>query len=347
VSIVLAVDGGNSKTDLALVRDDGSVLALVRGPLSSPHHVGVEGSLAVLDRLLREATAQAEFGGQDPVADVGELLLAGVDFPGEEEAFREAVEQRGWARRITVRNDTFAVLRAGSKRGWGIAVVCGAGINCVGVSPDGRHVRFPALGPISGDWGGGIDLGVSALGAAARGEDGRGPRTTLERTVPEYFSLGTPLELVEAIHTGRVAQRRLAELAPLVVAEAADDPVAAGLLDRLASEVVAFARATIARLDLDGEQVEVLLGGGLLQASDDRLHAAIEEGIRAVAPHASVRVADSSPIAGAALLGLDEVGADAAAQARLRSELAEAVDRLQQPRGAEAMMNASVEAGDG
>ena len=32
---VLAVDGGNSKTDLALVEADGSVLALVRGPLSS------------------------------------------------------------------------------------------------------------------------------------------------------------------------------------------------------------------------------------------------------------------------------------------------------------------------
>ena len=41
---VLAVDGGNSKTDLALVVADGSVLALVRGPLSSPHHLGVDGA---------------------------------------------------------------------------------------------------------------------------------------------------------------------------------------------------------------------------------------------------------------------------------------------------------------
>ena len=41
---VLAVDGGNSKTDLALVDADGSVLALVRGPLSSPHHLGIDGA---------------------------------------------------------------------------------------------------------------------------------------------------------------------------------------------------------------------------------------------------------------------------------------------------------------
>jgi N-acetylglucosamine kinase-like BadF-type ATPase len=39
--LVLAVDGGNSKTYLALLRDDGSLLALVRGALSSPHHLGV------------------------------------------------------------------------------------------------------------------------------------------------------------------------------------------------------------------------------------------------------------------------------------------------------------------
>ena len=31
----------------------------------------------------------------------------------------------------------------------------GAGINGVGVGPDGAVVRFPALGAVSGDWGGG------------------------------------------------------------------------------------------------------------------------------------------------------------------------------------------------
>ena len=74
---------------------------------------------------------------------------------------------------LGVGNDTLAVLRAGTERGWGVAVVCGAGINCVGVAPDGRSVRFPALGRITGDWGGGYDVGLEALYVAARGEDGR------------------------------------------------------------------------------------------------------------------------------------------------------------------------------
>jgi N-acetylglucosamine kinase-like BadF-type ATPase len=327
---VLAVDGGNSKTDLALVGHDGSVLAFVRGALSSPQHLGVEGCLAVLDGLLETALRDAGLAiAAGRVADVAALLMAGVDFPAEEEALREAVVERGWAPRVHVGNDTFAVLRAGTERGWGVAVTCGAGINCVGVAPDGRHARFPALGAITGDWGGGYDLGLTAVSAAARSEDGRGPRTSLERAVPAHFGLGTPSDLAEAIHAGRIEQRRVIELAPLVLAEAADDAVAAEIVQRLASEVVALARVALARLDLTNEPVEVLLGGGVLQDADGDLLAAIDAGLRESVPEATVRPTASPAIVGAALLGLDELGADREAQERLRRELGAAFSRLE------------------
>ena len=264
---VLAVDGGNSKTDVALVKADGSVLSLVRGPLSSPQHLGVDGALAGVERLLQEAVREAQVGEDSGrVAQVATFLLAGVDFPAEEDAVRIAVEQRGWTQSVHVGNDTFAVLRAGTERGWGVAVTCGAGINCVGVAPDGRHARFPALGAITGDWGGGYDLGLAAVSAAARSEDGRGPRTTLERAVPAHFGVTTPSELAEGIHTGRIDQRRVIELAPLVLAEAADDAVAAEIVRHLASEVVALARVALTRLELTREPVEVLLGGEIGRA---------------------------------------------------------------------------------
>ncbi|MFL5946679.1 MAG: N-acetylglucosamine kinase [Gaiellaceae bacterium] len=318
---VLAVDGGNSKTDLALVGADGSLLALVRGPLSSPHHLGVDGCIEVLAKLLAEALHEAQVddhGGKD--ADVATLLLAGVDFPEEEQAVRAAVEERGWARRVQVDNDTFAVLRAGTERGWGVAVTCGAGINCVGVSPDGRHARFPALGEITGDWGGGYDLGKSAVFAAARSEDGRGPRTSLEHAVPAHFGLEAPSQLARAIHFGQIAERRLIELAPMVLAEAADDAVAAEIVQRLAAEVVALARVALKRLGLSDEPAEVLLGGGVLQDADGALLAAIDSGLREYAPDVTVRPTASAAVVGAALLGLDELGAGPDAQRRLRNE---------------------------
>jgi N-acetylglucosamine kinase-like BadF-type ATPase len=323
--IVLAVDGGNSKTDLALAGADGALLALARGPLSSPHHIGLDGCLRVLGDLLDEARESAGLPGDAEIA-VGHVMVAGADLPHEEAALQAAATERGWARRTVVRNDTFAILRAGSDAGWGVAVVCGAGINCVGVAPDGREARFPALGAITGDWGGGYDVGMAAVAAAVRAEDGRGPATGLEVVVPAHFGLDTPAEVGVALHTGALSSRRVIELSPAVYAAAADGDTEAGLiLDRLADEVVAFARAAIVRLGLTDEPLEVLLGGGLMRAAGPELRAAIDAGLAAVGPAIGSRVVDDDPVTGAALLGLDDVGAGAEVHERLRRELRAAV----------------------
>jgi len=322
LSVVVAVDGGNSKTHVACVRDDGTVLGVVRGPGSSPHRLGVEGSLDVLQALIDDV------GGH---GDLAVLLLAAIDTPDEEAVYHAGAAARGWAPRTIVGNDTFAVLRAGSERGWGVAVTCGAGINCVGVAPDGRRIRFPSLGEISGDWGGGQDVGLAALWAAARSEDGRGPRTSLESLVPEHFGVATPAELARALHSGRVALRRLAELAPLTFAAADGDAVAGEIVDRLAAEVVAMARAALTRLDLTRDAIDVVLGGGLLQSGSARLLDGIEVGLSRVGPAIAVHVSSSPPVVGSALVGLDELGAGPEARARLRTELTEAVARLGTP----------------
>ena len=296
------------------------MLGYVRGPQASPDHLGVDGSLDELQRLVDAV------GGH---ADLAVLLLAGLDFPDEEEAYRARAEPRGWAARTILGNDTFAVLRAGSERGWGVAVTCGAGINCVGVSPDGRHVRFPSLGVISGDWGGGLDVGMAAVSAAARSEDGRGPRTSLERLVPAHFGLETPTELALALLRGQVATRDVGGLAPLVFEAAVGDAVAGEIVDRLAAEVVTMARAALTRLDLTEEPVDVVLGGGLLRSGNVRLLDGVRAGMCEVGPALSVHLSASPPVVGSALLGLDELGADAEAHERVRRELGEAVARIE------------------
>ncbi|HYA09705.1 MAG TPA: BadF/BadG/BcrA/BcrD ATPase family protein [Gaiellaceae bacterium] len=317
--LALAADGGNSKTDLALVREDGELLALVRGGGSSPHHLGVQRAFDVLDGLFDQAAAEA--GITAPV-DVARLFLAGVDFPVEVERATAEAENRRWARNTTVDNDTFAILRAGAEQRWGIAVVCGAGINCVGVAPDGRHARFPALGWLTGDFGGGQDLGTEAVSAAARSEDGRGPPTTLERAVPAHFGLATPTELAEAIHFGRIPSGRVVELAPVVLAEAADDPVAASIRDRLAAEVVTLVRVVLERLELAGEPVEIVLGGGLFQSREPGLLRAVSAGVAELAPRAVIRDVVLPPVFGAALAALDGLDASPGAYRRLRERAA-------------------------
>ena len=255
-------------------------------------------------------------------ADLAVLLIAGLDFPDEEDAYKAEAARRSWTTDIVVGNDTYAVLRAGTERGWGIAVTCGSGMNCVGVGPDGREVRFPSLGAVSGDMmDGAAEVGLAAASAAARSADGRGPKTELERLVPAHFGLATPVELARAVEAGTVPWRRLGELCPLVFDAAESDAVAADIVDRQAAEVVAFVRATAHRLDLGDEETEVVLGGSVLQSGNQRLLSGIEAGLDDLGLRLSVKVTRSRPIVGAVLVGLDRLGAERGAYERAREEL--------------------------
>ncbi|WP_328400517.1 ATPase [Streptomyces sp. NBC_00390] len=318
---VLAIDAGNSKTDVAFVGADGSVLATARGGGFQPPVVGVEAAFDALGSTVDEALARARDRGE-PVDEVGHVsaCLANADLPVEEEELTAALRGRGWGGTAEVRNDTFAILRAGVDEPRGVAVVCGAGINCVGMLPDGRTARFPAIGTISGDWGGGGGLAEEALWFAARAEDGRGEPTALRTALPAHFGLDSMYALIEALHRGRIPLTRKHELTPVLFAtSAAGDPVARSLVKRMADEVVAMSTVALARLQLLDEEVPVLLGGSVLAAR----HPELEDRIRALlavrAPKAVVDVVTAAPVLGAGLLGLDRVGATAGARARLRT----------------------------
>ncbi|MCG7205722.1 N-acetylglucosamine kinase [Streptomyces arenae] len=313
---VLAIDAGNSKTDVAVVAADGEVLATARAGGFRPPVVGVEQAVDEVAGAVGEAYAAA---GVTSVAHVS-ACLANADLPVEEEQLAAALAARGWGGSVTVRNDTFAILRAGVAEPRGVAVVCGAGINCVGMRPDGRTARFPAIGRISGDWGGGWGLAEEALWHAARAEDGRGEPTALARTLPAHFGLTSMYALIEALHLEHVGHGRRHELTPVLFATAAEgDPVARAVVDRLAQEVVTMATVALTRLELLEEETPVLLGGGVLTGGHPQLDDGVRELLAARAPKAVPRVVTARPVLGAALLGLDTTGAGPDAQERVRA----------------------------
>ncbi|MEU6987554.1 BadF/BadG/BcrA/BcrD ATPase family protein [Streptomyces sp. NPDC046324] len=312
----LAIDAGNSKTDVAIVGADGAVLGSARGGGFQPPVVGVEAALDVLAEAVGRAAAPTGLPLQFTHVSA---CLANADLPVEEAELKEGLEARGWSRSVRVHNDTFAVLRAGLDEPRGVAVVCGAGINCVGMLPDGRTARFPALGKISGDWGGGSGLAEEALWFAARAEDGRGEPTSLARELPAHFGLPTMYALIEALHLGRIAFERRHELTPVLFrTSAGGDAVARSLVRRLAEEVVALSTVALGRLGLLDEEAPVMLGGSVLAARHPELDGLIAELLAVKAPKAVVGVVTAPPVLGAALLALDEVAAAPEAAARLR-----------------------------
>ncbi|MGW5416608.1 N-acetylglucosamine kinase [Actinomadura geliboluensis] len=316
--VLVAVDGGNSKTDAAVLGAGGELLATARGGGFHPQAGGLDAALDVLDAVVAAALRDA---GARP-GDVAHLAayMANVDLPDEEERLEKLLLARGAAPGVTVGNDTFALLRTAATEGWGVAVVCGAGINCAGVAPDGRTARFPSLGDHTGDWGGGAALGRAALWHAIRGEDGRGPATALTAAVAAHFGVERALDVGLGIHLGEIAQGRLTGLAPVLLdAAEAGDAVAGRVAARLAEEVAVLGSVALRRLGLLDTPADVVLGGGVLAARRPPLMDAVAARYADLAPRARLLVPADPPLLGAALLALDHAGAPPSAHDTLRA----------------------------
>lgn len=322
---LLAFDGGNSKTDVLLVDFDGTVVARARSGPFAPHIIGAGAAVATVAPAVEHVLAIAGLTHVDVVAG----YLANADLPEEEAAIADAIASYGWAPRVEVRNDTFAMLRAGTDAAAGVAVVCGGGINCVGIASDGRHVRYPALGRATGDWGGGFAIGKEVLWHACRDEDGRGPATLLSDLAARHFGCSSAVEVATGMHLGTIDRDRMHELVPLLFAAVdAGDAVAAGIVQRQAEEIALLATTTIRRMDALDTPIDIVLGGGMLTSRHPALIEPVLDGIGAVAPGAVVSIVTDAPIVGSALLGLEHLdalvgrrGSGAARRERLRATL--------------------------
>jgi N-acetylglucosamine kinase-like BadF-type ATPase len=313
VNVVLGVDGGNTKTELVAASLDGEPLAYVRGGGSNSHGPGgAEGCVSVIAGLVERSRVDL------PVAHAA-FFLCGADIPSDIAALEDAVAARRWTARATIDNDTFALLRAGTDAADAIAVICGAGINCVGRNARGEIARYPALGWETGDWGGGEAVGREALFLAARAEDGRGEATELVDVVRSHFGLRSVAAVGEEVHYRRIREVRLGELAPAVVAAAElGDAIASGLVERLAGEVALLAWRALRDLELLDARAEVVLGGGMLRPGKGALHDAVLSRVRELLPRAIPVVAVDPPVLGATLAALDDAGAPPASGRRLR-----------------------------
>jgi N-acetylglucosamine kinase-like BadF-type ATPase len=273
VTLLLALDGGNSKTDAVLFHPDGGLVARLRGGGSGGGPAQVASTVAaLLADLVLPTDARAE-----PVTGCV-AAVAGLDFPEDRPAFESALRAVLPDAAVLAMNDARAVL-AVAGREHAIAVVCGAGLNVAAQGPAGP-ATVPALGWISGDWGGGDALGREAVVIGYRSSDGRGPASALEREVLRATGQEDYPSLARAIRDRAVAPAAVAELARLVTAAAASgDGPAAAALERAVAEVLALVLEVGGRA-WGGEVApgtRVLLAGGLF--ADPGFRGAVEAGL--------------------------------------------------------------------
>ena len=203
---------------------------------SGNHQIhGLQAALGEIGKAAGEALRAARV---DPAeVAMGCFCLSGADLPEDFAMLQEAVESLRLSRVTRIKNDTLAALRAGTSRPWGVVIICGSGFNAAGRAPDGREIVLPGLGPISGDWGGGLALGMEMIRAVMRSWDGRGKATLLTRLVLDHFGLPDEGALLSALYHETIPGRGLLAIVPLLFEGAlAGDEVSRELVSRLGDE---------------------------------------------------------------------------------------------------------------
>ena len=130
-----------------------------------------------------------------------------------------------------------------------------------------------------GDEGSGFGIGMSALRALVRAEDGRGVPTVLRDSLLQAIGLAGPADLIKWAASARKAD--VASLIPLICGAAEEgDEAATAVLEDAVGELVQHVGTVIRRLEPWPATPEVALAGGLIQPDGPlrlRLIRALEE----------------------------------------------------------------------
>ena len=301
----LGVDGGTTKTIAVVADDRGRILGACRRGNSNWTGTDVEVPMAVVIDAVCGALGEAGVSGGDVAS--GAFCLAGADWPEDHTRRQAVLDRAGVCTRVTVRNDTFSGLRAGTHRSYGVVVAAGTGINAAAIAPDGREWAFGYY--VYADGGGGMDLGDKAVQAVLRQDDGRGPRTALTEMVLAKLGYGTAEAMLRARVSGDLSHRRFQDLCPDVFAAAYDgDSVAASLVVQEGRIHADYANALIRRFDMQALEFDVVLAGSVYKGIGPLLVDTVTQAIHAVAPRARVVRLQVEPVVGALLLAYDAVG---------------------------------------
>ena len=305
-SLLLGVDGGNSKTVAVLARPDGTIVGRGRVDRNGdPHRVGIEAAVAV-----HRAAIERALGTAAEPADVraAVLSLAGADWP--EDVVELAAAHRAWLPAARVVNDAIGALRAAVPTGPGVVVVCGTGTATGARGPDGTtwHSSFWQ------ETQGAHELGVRALQAIYRAELGIDPPTALTgRILAATREPSVEAVLHHASARGIRDRRDPAILAPVLLDVAAEgDPAARRIVARHGASLGRMAVAAARRVGIPLERrFLVALTGGVVRHASSVLPDAIAAEIRSSAPEVVVVRSDVEPVVGALLLAFDDAGVPA------------------------------------
>jgi N-acetylglucosamine kinase-like BadF-type ATPase len=284
--LFLGVDGGQSSTTALIGDEHGRILGRgVAGPCN--HAAGVEGR-AKFERAIAGSLAAACREADFDPAGVS-FASACFGLSGGPDDKREILADTVRAERLIVTHDAAIALSGATASGQGIVTIAGTGSIAFARNAAGQTARAGGWGYIFGDEGGAFDLVRQALRAALRMEEGWGPPTVLRQILLDRTGCASVNQALHLFYTPDWPRSRVAELAPMVDAAAAEgDAAARHILENAAQDLALLSASVRSRLWRPGDSVDVAYIGGVFRGRTllerYRILVELDEGNRCAPP---------------------------------------------------------------
>ncbi|MBX6364293.1 MAG: hypothetical protein IRZ00_10535 [Gemmatimonadetes bacterium] len=261
MTLFLGIDGGATRTTALVTDAAGVARARVEGETAIVQIMEPALSAGIVAAIARRALARA--GAEGGRAAVLCCAITGAGREPERTQLERALAGFDLADRVVVTTDAECALQDAFGDGPGILLIAGTGSIAWGRAPDGRTDRAGGWGWLLGDEGSGYAIGLAALRAVVRADDGRDPPTALTAAVLR----ATGVDVVRGLVSWAAAATKadIGALAPLVFDAAGNDPVASGILDRATTELALHIRSLHERLGPWPGPAAIAFSGGLVK----------------------------------------------------------------------------------
>jgi N-acetylglucosamine kinase-like BadF-type ATPase len=319
--VILGVDVGGTKTYGVLCDVHGAVHARVQYGTGNWESIGLADAARLYAQVVDALCQQAQISPS--MVRASAWGIAGLDWPSDEMRLSPLIAPLFADIPLTLVNDAFLPLRAGSRYPYGVGVIAGTGSTVAGIGRDGQRARNFGLGSTWAGFDGASQLATEAMRMATESHFGRRSATLLTEALCQWGGVSSIPALAEAISRGEI-DRDVATFAPTVMRLAGAGDAAAQQIIRAAATLLADnALAVINLLHLQAREFDVVLAGGVAINATPDFYESMRAYIHKEAPMAQLVRLEDKPVLGALLLAFDSLSlpVDDVVLKRLRSEV--------------------------
>ncbi len=288
---VLGIDGGATKTTVALADQKGNILSKEVGGLSSPRNIGIEATVDVIASLFPQEKISSSF-----------VALPGMEeeYSDKKDLLADMLKERGLSGKIVVGSDQLCAFRSTTTKEDGVVVIAGTG-SVVRGWKEGRQFACGGWGYLA-DEGSAFYIGLDVFRAVTKDVDKRS-KTAMRDIVFKEWSISCGREMQKKVYSD--FKKFIPQMSLFAdMAAKNGDSVAKEILQKGSRELLLSFWRVAQELQFK-EDFDVVLSGGMF-CSEEFLFL-FKEGVFELCPHANTVIQKDDPVRGAVALALDNL----------------------------------------